>query len=86
MTPNICILHVRAHGSKGFRLWLPLFLLWIPGLLLAPLFLLGWLVYSLACRVPFFGGVAILWRLLCALPGTDVLVDAEGTHVLVRIY
>ncbi|MGB8260803.1 MAG: hypothetical protein WCE75_10655 [Terracidiphilus sp.] len=86
MTPNVIILHIRTPGRRGCQLWLPVFLLWIPGLLLAPFVLLALLVYCLACGVGFWRALVTLWTLLCALPGTDVLVDAPDAHVLVRIY
>jgi hypothetical protein len=84
MTPAIGILHIQPRGRRGMRLWLPLFLLWIPAVLLAPLLLLGF-IGSLACGVGYWRGLATLWRFICALSGTDVRVDAAGTHVLVRL-
>jgi hypothetical protein len=72
-------------SGRGFRLWLPLFLLWIPAILLAPLLLLIYLVFSLAGRIAFGRCLAALWRLLCALPGTDVQIEDQGKYVLVRL-
>jgi len=85
MTPSIAVVHVNGFHSPRVRLWLPLFLLWIPVILLSPLILLALIV---AC--PIFGislrySIATFWALLRSLPGTDVRVAAEGNHVHVRI-
>ena len=85
MTPNFAIVHVSwAHGHN-FRLWLPLFLLWVPAILLAPFILLALLIACLISGVRFWGCVVAGWQLLCCLPGTDVRVATEGNNVLVRI-
>jgi hypothetical protein len=85
MTPNIAIVHVHNPHWHGFRLWIPLFLLWIPAILLAPLILLVLLAASLAGFVRFWRSIAVLWGILCALPGTDVRVEAQGNKILVEI-
>lgn len=85
MTPNIAIVHVHNPHWRGFRLWIPLFLLWIPAILLAPLILLVLLAASLAGFVRFWRSIAVFWGILCALPGTDVRVEAQGNKVLVEI-
>jgi len=90
MTPNIAIIHVQnsCRRRHGFRLWIPLFLLWIPVLVLSPLILAGLFVLSIACwaaGIDFFRAVHIFWDILCSLPGTDVRVTADGNRVLVRI-
>ena len=50
MIPSIAIVHVANPHWRGIRLWLPLFLLWIPALLLAPFVLLILLVVCLRRR------------------------------------
>ncbi|MGC2613569.1 MAG: hypothetical protein WA354_06020 [Terracidiphilus sp.] len=85
MTPNIAIVHVNYPHGPNFRLWLPLFLLWIPAVLLAPFVLLALLIACLLARVPFLRSIATFWALVSSLPGTDVRVTTEGNHVLVRI-
>jgi hypothetical protein len=85
MTPNIAIVHVHNPYWRGFRLWIPLFLLWIPVVLLSPLLLLILLVACLAGQVGFWHSISVFWGILCALPGTDVRVDAQGNHILVEI-
>ena len=85
MTPNIAIVHVNYLGGANFRLWLPLFLLWIPAIVLAPFILLALLIACTISGVPFWRSIATIWALLCSLPGTDVRVVTEGNRVLVRI-
>jgi hypothetical protein len=85
VTPNIAIVHVDFPRGPNFRLWLPLFLLWVPAILLAPFVLLALLIACVLARVPFWRSIATFWALLCGLPGTDVRVSTEGNHVLVRI-
>lgn len=88
MTPNFAVIHIQPAHRHGFKLWIPLFLLWIPVLVLSPLILLGLFVQCVVCwvfRIDFFRAVHIFWDLLCGLPGTDVRVSADGARVLVRI-
>jgi hypothetical protein len=85
MTPNIAIVHVCTPHWRGLRLWLPLFLLWIPLVLLSPLIFLVVLGVCLAGRVSPWRAIAAFWTITCSLPGTDVRVCAQGNQVLVRI-
>jgi len=85
MTPNIAIVHIHNPYWRGFRLWIPLFLLWIPFILIAPFLLLILLVACLATGIGFWHSISVFWNILCALPGTDVRVVAEGNQVLVKI-
>ncbi|MFZ0305472.1 MAG: hypothetical protein WAL75_22475 [Terracidiphilus sp.] len=85
MTPNLAVLEIRAPHWHVPRLWLPLFLLWIPVIVLSPLILLVFVGAGIAFRISPWRAIAVLWRLLCALPGTDVRVTADGTHVFVKI-
>jgi len=85
MTPNLAVVEVRASHWHMPRLWLPLFLLWIPAIVLAPFVFLILVAACFTFRVSLWRTIAVLWGLLCALPGTDVRVTAEGTHVFVKI-
>ena len=88
MTPNFAVLHIHNPHWRGFRLWIPLFLLWIPVLILSPILLLVLLVLAVCGAVvglDVFGAVRIGWAMLCSLPGTDVRVTAQGNKILVRI-
>jgi hypothetical protein len=95
MTPNFAVIGIDTPVFHLPRLWIPVFLLWIPVLLLSPLILLVMLAVWLAGRITvrgfrLDGGVnpwrafAILWGILCALPGTDVRVDTLDAKVQVR--
>lgn len=89
MTPNLAIVHLDNPQWHPYwrhtHLWIPLFLLWIPFLLLAPFILLAILIACWLGRISPWRTVSTLWGLLCALPGTDVRVTAEGNRILVRI-
>jgi hypothetical protein len=85
MTPNLAVLEIQAPHWHMPRLWLPLFLLWIPAIVLAPLMFLLLLAACFAFRISPWRTIAVFWRLLCSLPGTDVRVTADGTHVFVKI-
>jgi hypothetical protein len=85
MIPNIAIVQVNVLNGPNIWLWLPLFLLWIPAILLGPFILLVLLIACLAWRISFWRSIATFWALLSGLRGTDVRVAAEGNRVLVRI-
>jgi hypothetical protein len=85
MTPNIAIVRIENPHWRGIRLWFPLFLLWIPLILLSPLILLVVVAVCLAERINPWRAIAAFWVLSCSLPGTDVRVTTQGNKVLVRI-
>lgn len=85
MTPSLAIVRIHSAGNPGVPIVLPLFLLWIPALILAPIALLVLAAVCLGTRVPFFGAVRALWELTCGLTGTDVRVVADGRRIEVRI-
>lgn len=85
MTPNIAIVRVENPHWRGIRLWVPLFLLWIPLVLLSPLILLVVLGVCVAGRINPWRAIAAFWAITCSLPGTDVRVCSEGNRVTVRI-
>jgi hypothetical protein len=85
VTPNIAIVYVHTPDWRGPRLWIPLFLLWIPAILLSPLIFLVILGLCLAGHVNPFRAIALIWAILCGLPGTHVRVSTEDTQVVVRI-
>jgi len=85
VTPNIAILEVKSPHFHMRRLWLPIFLLWIPAILLSPFIVLVLFGVCLAGRVRFGRTVSVCWAILCGLPGTHVRVSTHDTKVLVRI-
>jgi hypothetical protein len=95
MTPNFAVVRIQnlvaspmdrsAWSFWGFPFVVPLFLLWIPAILLAPfVFIVLWPV-CIAVEISFTQTVSTFWNLLCGLPGTDVRVCAEGKRITVRI-
>jgi hypothetical protein len=86
MTPNFAVIGVQTPDWRMPRLWIPLFLLWIPFVLLSPLIFLVIVALCLAGSVNPFRAIAICWAILCSLPGTHVRVtESSHTEVLVRI-
>ena len=85
MTPNIAIVRIETAHWRTPGLWIPLFLLWIPALLLSPLIVLVLAGICVAFRVSFPRAAAVFWSILCSLPGTHVRVCAEGNNIQVRI-
>jgi hypothetical protein len=85
VTPNLAVIEILAPNWRMPRLWLPLFLLWIPVILLSPLILLVFLAAGVAFRINPWRAIAVFWNLLCALPGTDVRVVSDGTRIVVKI-
>jgi hypothetical protein len=75
MIPFVAVVSLRNQESRTFRLWIPLFLMWlllVPlGVLLSPFIFIGFVV----CRVNPFRGVAVLWQILTALADTKLEVE-----------
>jgi|HubBroStandDraft_1064217.scaffolds.fasta_scaffold190848_2 hypothetical protein len=85
MIPNFAVIGVETPEFHIPRLWIPLFLLWIPVILLSPLIFLVLVAIAIATRTTIWRVIAIFWGILSSLRGTDVQVRAEGNQVLVRI-
>ena len=88
MIPNFAVIGIDTPQFHWPRLWLPVFLLWIPAILLAPLVLLVLLVLAIPgmiCGVNVWRAVGVLWGILANLAGTDVCVHADGNHIIVKI-
>lgn len=88
MIPNLAVIRIESEHFHCPTIPVPLFLLWILALLLSPLIVLVLLVLWAVCLgagYPFWRAVRTFWQILCALPGTDVRVTAEGNHVTVKI-
>jgi hypothetical protein len=85
MSPNFAVIGIQTPQWHGPRLWLPLFLLWIPVILLSPLIFLVLVAMAIAAETSVWRIIAIFWGILSSLPGTHVHVRAEGNQVLVRI-
>ncbi len=85
MTPNLAILELESPHWSMPRLWLPLFLVWIPLILLSPLIFLVVFGLCMAGGVSPWRAVAAFWAISCSLRGTDIHVSTKGNKVLVRI-
>ncbi len=85
MTPNFAIIGIETPVWHTPRLWLPLFLLWIPVILLSPVIFLVLVGVAIAARTNIWRLIAIVWGIVTSLPGTHVHVCADGNNVLVRI-
>jgi hypothetical protein len=88
MTPNFAVVEVRSPYCQTPRLWLPLFLLWIPVIVLSPVILLILLVLAVACLaggINPWNAIATFWAILCSLRGTHVHVSTHESKVTVRI-
>lgn len=86
MTPNLAVVQFQNPHWRGMRLWVPLFLLWIPFLMLAPLLLLVLCGLCIAGRMNLWRAIAAFWDVTCSLPGTDVQVRSDANQVRIRIY
>ncbi len=86
MIPRVGVVSVRHwHNSRNFRLWIPLFLLW---LLLLPFALLALPVFLVVClisRVNPLEAIATFWHILTALKDTHIEVDNRNALVLIQI-
>lgn len=85
MTPNLAYVRVEWPRGRRIGVWLPLFLLWIPLVLLSPLIVLVVVAVCAAGRVNAWKALAAFWALVVSLPGTDVRMVADGSRVVVRI-
>jgi hypothetical protein len=85
MIPSIAVVQIQNPYWHCPRLWIPLFLLWIPVLLLSPIIFLVLVAVAIGCRTSIWRVIAIVWGILSSLPGTHVHVRADNKQVLVRI-
>jgi hypothetical protein len=85
MIPNIAIIRIQNHALRGFPIVVPVFLLWIPVILLSPFILLVLWGVCIAFEMSLWRTISAFWAVLCSLPGTDVRVCADGNRVTVRI-
>jgi hypothetical protein len=85
MIPSFAVIGVETPKWHMPNLWIPLFLLWIPVILLSPLIFLVLVAIAIAARTSIWRLIAMFWNILSGLRGTDIRVSTEGNHVLVRI-
>ena len=75
MIPFVAVVSLRNQQSRTFRLWIPLFLIWLLLLPLAILLAPFIFIACLVCRVNPWRGVRLLWQILTALADTNVEVE-----------
>ena len=85
MTPHFAVVGIDTPGFHLPRLWLPVFLLWIPVLLLSPLIFLVLVAVAVGTRTTIWRIIAICWGILSGLTGTHVQVNTCDARILVRI-
>jgi len=85
VTPNIAVVQIETPHWRCIPLWIPLFLFWIPAIFLSPLIFLVIFGLAIAGKVDPWKAIAVLWNLICSLPGTHVRVVADGAKVYVRV-
>jgi uncharacterized membrane protein len=71
MIPLVAVVSLRNQESRTFRLWIPLFLVWLVLLPLVVLLSPFIFIACLACRVNPFHGVAVIWQIFAALHQTE---------------
>ena len=85
MTPNFAVIAIDTPEWRMPRLWIPLFLLWIPVLLLSPLIFLVLVAIAIATQNNIWRLLSVFWSIASSLPGTHVHVNAEGSNIHVRL-
>ncbi len=85
MTPNLAVLEIQSPHWRMPRLWLPLFLLWIPLILLSPLIFLVLFGLCLAGGISPWRAIQVFWAISLSLTGTHIHVSTHESKVLVRI-
>jgi hypothetical protein len=86
MIPLVASVSIRNKRNRGFRLWIPLALVW---LLLLPVGLLLLPVVFVACwagRIDPFRALEVFWQILCGLKGANVEFDNQGSSVLIHVF
>jgi len=86
MIPFVAVVSLRDQDSRTFRLWIPLFLIWLivlpVAILLVPFIFLGCLI----CRVNPFRGVQVMWQILTALTDTELEVEHRSAGMSFHIF
>jgi uncharacterized membrane protein len=85
MIPFVAVVSLRNQESRTFRLWIPLFLIWLLLLPLAILLSPFIFVARLFCRVNPFRGIAVMWQILNALADTNVEVEHRSAGMSFHI-
>jgi hypothetical protein len=85
MIPLFAVIGFRTSRQRTFRLWLPLFLVWLLllplVLVLFPFFLVGCLILDMNA----FSAIAVGWNVIAGLRGTHVEINDPKNYILLRI-
>ena len=85
MIPFVAVVSLRDQESRTFRLWIPLFLIWLVvlpvAILLSPCIFLACLI----CRVNPFRSVGVMWQILTALADTALEVEHRSAGMSFHI-
>jgi uncharacterized membrane protein len=85
MIPFVAVVSLRNQQSRTFRLWVPLFLVWLLllplGVLLSPFIFIACLV----CRVNPLKGIGVMWQILNALADTELEVGHRSAGLSFHI-
>jgi uncharacterized membrane protein len=85
MIPFVAVVSLRNQESRTFRLWIPLFLIWLLLLPLAVLLTPFVFIACLVCRVSPFHAVAVMWQILWALNDTEFEVEHRSAGMSFHI-
>ncbi|HTT22447.1 MAG TPA: hypothetical protein VMG82_26195 [Candidatus Sulfotelmatobacter sp.] len=85
MIPFVAVVSLRNQESRTFRVWIPLFLIWLLLLPLAVLLSPFIFIACLFCRVNPFHGVAVIWQILNALADTNIEVEHRSAGMSFHI-
>jgi hypothetical protein len=85
MIPLFAVIGFRTSRRQTFRLWLPLFLVWLLllplVLVLFPFFLVGCLILDMNA----FSAIAAGWKVVAGLRGTHVEINDPRNYILLRL-
>jgi hypothetical protein len=85
MIPFVAVASVPHRRSHTFRLWIPIFLLWLLALPVGLALLPVALIFCLACWVNPFRMLAVFWQILSTLKDTNVEVAHRSASVSICI-
>jgi uncharacterized membrane protein len=85
MIPFVAVVSLHNQKSRTFRLWVPLFRVWLLMLPLAVLLSPFVFVACLVCRVNPFRGVAVVWQILNGLTDTQLEVEQRSAGMSFHI-
>lgn len=85
MIPMLMQVKVRTAQGRYFRIWLPLFLVWLLALPVVPVLLLALLIGAALGQLKVGQTLRVCWGLLNGLKGLLVDVQCAEADVLVRV-